>query len=63
MVVSTEGMWTWVGRMVVLTRPWVVFVERTWGSMGSWLYVRNWQGCCKRLTTSDSLHMVFGRKG
>ena len=30
----TEGMWTWIGRMVVLTRPWIVFVERTLGEYG-----------------------------
>ena len=40
-----------------------MFVEGSLCRKVSGLVVRNWQGCCKRLTRGDSLHMVSGRRG
>ena len=45
------------------TGAWIVFVERSLCRKVKQLVVRNYQGSCKRLTTGDSLHMVFGRRG
>ena len=50
------------GDIVLDSETWVVFVEGTLCRKVSWLVVRNYQGLCKRLTTGDSLHMVFGRR-
>ena len=55
-------MCTWVGRIVIRPRFWIVMVVLTLGRKVSWLVVRNWQGFCKLPSISDAPIMGFGRR-